>query len=189
MSKIFAAAIAMALMTSAAVASDDSVPWGNGEVAGWNIAVDTSLGGGCFIYAVFDGNTLVRIGFDPSSSDYYLILGDDEWKSIESGKEYDLTLRLGSRAPWDAEANGVPLGDGTALMVTSTDTDFLQDFSSQQSIRVEYNGDQIANLDLSGSAAAIQEMINCQETVNAAASSGGDDPFKKTGDGDPFKAD
>ncbi len=186
MRMIFAAAIAMALTTSAAIASDDSVPWGDGEVAGWNIAVDTSLGGGCFIYAIFDGNTLVRIGFDPSSSDYYLILGDDDWKSIEAGKEYDLTLKLGRRDPWDAQANGIPLGDGTALMVTSTDTNFLQEFSSQQNIKVEYNGDQIANLDLGGSAAAIQEMINCQTTVDAAASNGGDDPFKKTDSGDPF---
>ena len=186
MRKIFVAAIAMALTTSAAIASDDSVPWGSGEVAGWTIAVDTSLGGGCFIYAIFDGNTLVRIGFDPSSSDYYLILGDDDWKSIEAGKEYDLTLTLGRRTPWDAPADGISLGDGTALMVTSTDTNFLEEFSSQQNIKVEYNDDVIANLDLSGSAAAINEMINCQSAVDAAASSGGDDPFKTTGGGDPF---
>ena len=185
MRKILATAMAMALTTSAAIASDDTIPWGKGQVAGWDIAVDTSLGGGCFILAVFDGDTLVRIGFDPSNQDYYLILGDADWQSIEEGKDYDLTITLGHRRPWDATANGISLSDSTALMVRSDDTHFLDEFASQQNIRVEYNGDEIANLDLTGSAAALQEMVNCQQAVNDAADSA-DDPFQKTDSGDPF---
>ncbi len=183
---ISAAAIAVALTTTGAIAAaDDTIPWGDGSVAGWDIAVDQSLQGGCYILAEFDGNTIVRIGFDPSNSDYYLILADDDWSSIEADKEYDLVLTLGHRAPWDAQANGIMLGDQPALMVTSTDTDFLDEFASQQNIKVEYNGSQIANLNLSGSAAAIKEMINCQSQVDAAAN-GSNDPFKKAGAADPF---
>lgn len=171
-----AISIALALGTTAALADDDTIPWGDGNVAGWDIAIDQSLGGGCYILAEFDGNTIVRIGFDPSNSDYYLILADDDWNSIEAEKEYDLVLTLGHRQPWDAQANGIMLGDQPALMVTSTDTDFIDEFSSQQNIKVEYNGDSIANLNLSGSAAAIRELIKCQSAVNSAAG-GNSDPF------------
>jgi hypothetical protein len=162
--------------------ADDTVPWGKGEVAGWDIAVDQSLGGGCFILALFDGNAIVRIGFDPGNSDYYLMLSDADWQSIEAGKDYDLKLTLGRRAPWDAAATGIMMGDQPALLVRSTDADFIEEFSGQQNIRVEYAGSEIANLNLSGSAAALREMINCQSTMNENATAA--DPFKKTAD--PF---
>jgi hypothetical protein len=180
---VSAALAAFALMGSAALA-DDTVPWGDGSVAGWDIAIDQTLGGGCYILAEFDGDTIVRIGFDPSNSDYYLMLADTDWQSIEADKDYDLTLTMGHRQPWEATATGVMMGDQPTLLVRSTDTDFLDEFSSQQNIKVEYSGDQIANLNLTGSAAAIREMINCQDTVNQSAKGSGD-PFKKTA-ADPF---
>jgi hypothetical protein len=184
MRMIVTAALLSAAMIGSAVAADDTVPWGDGSVAGWDIAIDQTLGCGCYILASFDGDTIVRIGFDPSNSDYYLMLADADWKSIEADKEYDLTLTMGHRQPWDATATGMMMGDQPTLMVRSTDTDFLDEFSSQQSIKVEYSGDQIANLNLTGSAAAIREMITCQDTVNQA-SKGSGDPFKKTA-ADPF---
>lgn len=183
----YAALVAFALMGSTALADDATVPWGDGTVAGWDIAIDQTLGGGCYILAEFDGDTIVRIGFDPSNSDYYLMLADADWKSIEADKEYDLVLTLGHRKPWDAQATGLMMGDQPTLIVRSTDTDFLDEFSSQQNIKVEYNGTQIANLNLDGSSQAINEMINCQDTVNKSSGNGGD-PFKKAGTNgsDPF---
>jgi len=183
-----AALAAFALMGSAALADDATVPWGDGTVAGWDIAIDQTLGGGCYILAEFDGSTIIRIGFDPSNSDYYLMLADDDWKSIEADKDYALTLTLGKRQPWDATATGMMMGDQPTLIVRSTDADFLGEFASQQNIKVEYSGSQIANLNLDGSSAAIGEMINCQDTVNKSSGNKGD-PFQKAGtkgSGDPF---
>jgi hypothetical protein len=165
------------MLAAAPALAGDTVPWGKGEVAGWDISVDQSLGGGCFIMALFDGDAIVRIGFDPSQSDYYLMLSDADWQSIKAGNDYNLTLTLGHRPSWDAAATGIMMGDQPALLVRSTDTDFIEEFSGQNNIRVEYDGNQIANLNLDGSAAALREMVNCQATMNENSGASGD-PFQ-----------
>jgi len=176
--RIGTAAALLAASTSGAFAQD-TIPWDVPEVRGWTIAVDTTLGGGCFMYTVFDGEASARIGFDLTSGNIYLLLADMDWTSIAANEAYDIDLQMGSRQGWSASATGGRLGDVPTLTVTSTDSSFMEEFASQSSIKVWYKDAEIMHLSLKGSMAAMNEVVRCQDAVNSALSSGGNgsDPF------------
>jgi hypothetical protein len=169
---------------------EDSISWTPPEVNGWFIAVDTTVGNGCFIYSIFEGDTYARIGFNPQMSSFYLLVGDLDWNSIEAGKEYNIELQMGQRPSWTAPAIGGRLGDVPNLIVTSRDPAFVDEFARQHYIRVWYEGREVANLSLEGSAAAIDEMLRCQQAINeyggSATPASNDDPFQQRSSKDPF---
>lgn len=168
----------LAASTFGAVAQD-TIPWDVPEVRGWTIAIDTTLGGGCFMYTIFDGEASARIGFDLTAGNIYLLLADMDWTSIAADQSYDIDLQMGNQQGWSASATGGRMGDVPTLMVTSTDSAFMEEFASQSSIKVWYKDNEIMHLSLKGSMAALNEMLKCQDAVNAALSSGGNssDPF------------
>jgi hypothetical protein len=179
--KIGTAAALVAATTFTAFA-EDTIPWDVPDVRGWTIAIDTTLGGGCFMYTIFDGSASARIGFDLSAGNIYLILADLDWTSINSDESYSIDLQMGKRPVWSAAATGGRLGDVPTLTVTSSDSAFMEEFASQSNIGVFYNDDQIMNLSLKGSMAALNELLRCQDAVNAALDSvggGSADPFAK----------
>ena len=178
MLKIGTAAAMLAASTLGAFAQD-TIPWDVPEVRGWTIAIDTTLGSGCFMYTIFDGNASARIGFDLTAANIYLLLADMDWTSIAADKSYDIELQMGNRQGWTASATGGRMGDVPTLMVSSTDSAFMEEFASQSSIKVWYKKNEIMHLSLKGSMAALNEVLKCQDAVNAALSSGGSgsDPF------------
>lgn len=174
-----ASAAVMLVAGTSGVFAQDTVPWDVPEVRGWTIAIDTTLGGGCFMYTVFDGDASARIGFDLTAGNIYLLLADMDWTSIATDQSYDIDLQMGNRQGWSASATGGRVGDVPTLLVTSTDSAFMEEFASQNSIKVWYKQNEIMHLSLKGSMAALGEVLRCQEAVNAALATGGsgDDPF------------
>ena len=172
-------AAALLAASSVGAFAEDVIPWDVPEVRGWTIAVDTTLGGGCFMYTIFDGDASARIGFDLTAGNIYLILADMDWTSISADQSYDIDLQMGSRQAWSASATGGRMGDVPTLMVSSTDSSFMEEFASQSSIKVWYKNNEIMHLSLKGSMAALNEVLKCQDAVNAAlaAGGGGSDPF------------
>lgn len=167
------------LAVSGGALAQETTPWGDGDVSGWSIGIDHTIGGGCFIYTLYEGDTAARIGFDPGSRGFYFMVGDLDWKSMQDGSEYDVVLRMGKRPEWTAVALGSRLGDIPALLVVFDDANFIAEFAGQHYISMRLGGQEIANLSLDGSARAIDEMIRCQEAVNNGAAGGppAGDPF------------
>ena len=78
-------------------------------VGAWSIAVDPSLGNGCFVSAGFKGGTSFRLGFDMRESTgagFYTLLGNVKWRSIEYGKNYPIKMRFGNEPAWEGNATG-----------------------------------------------------------------------------------
>ena len=190
MKQLIAGALAALLLCGAAMAAEETTVWGSGEVNGWYTAIDNTIGGGCFIYTTFEGNAVARIGFDPGSKGFYLLVGDTDWASMEDGAEYDVALQMGSRPEWTAIAVGARLSDIPALLVVFDDANFIAEFAAQRYVALRLKGQEIANLSLKGSARAIDAMISCQEAVNAGIAGSGpaSDPFATTSPSasDPF---
>jgi hypothetical protein len=159
------AAAAVALIALGSVAeAEDSETWGS--VRGWDIMIDASLGNGCFIYTKYRDGTILRLGFDKSAGNSYILVGHQDWDKIEKDGSYDITLRMDRAAPWHATASGVVLGSLPGLIAHTDDTNFLVDFAKKRNLTVEYRGDTIAKLSLSGTFAALTEMLNCQKAMN-----------------------
>ena len=150
--KLLAAAAAAAVClacagVSPALAAGDSCA---GKVAGWDILIDPTLGNGCFIYTVYDGGTVLRLGFSPDDDEAYLMVGNTKWGSIEHGKDYDIELKMDRDAPWYATATGFDFDGLPMLMAETDDLDFLVDFMKKNSLQVTYKKQVVASLSLKG---------------------------------------
>jgi hypothetical protein len=145
---------------------------------GWQVRIDDSIDGGCFVMQNFDDGTVFRTGLNPKSGKPYLLIANPKWKSLEVGKQYRISVSfVDDKNPWVGDANAVPkLGFGPipALLLVITDLEFLAEFGSRPSVDVRYGDNKMALLNLEGSGLALKEMIRCQK-INGF----GGDPFSK----------
>lgn len=168
----------------------DTAKWG--QVGSWQIRVDRTVGNGCFAMQVFERGTVVRIGVDVESNRIYLVFGHDNWKSLEEGKTYPVRVVFDGVSSYDGEMKGQRLGSVIFLTHRDLSTGFVRDFMQRNGMQVFYRGQQIANLSLANTYAAVAEVMNCQKELFASGAAGAPrDPFARTpssgGRKDPFQ--
>ena len=163
-------------------------------VGAWTIAVDTTLGSGCFAVTSYKGGAVFRLGFDLSDSSApssYFILGDAKWRSIEYGKHYVLRVRFGNRPGWRGTATGFSFKPPTNQpwlkmeVKAKSSADFLIEYMRQKYVAVEYNNKEILRLSLKDSYQAGLKLLECQKATRRERR----DPFRSTSipSNDPFK--
>jgi len=152
--------VLLLLLPLASLAAEDVGHWSS--VAGWDIKVDRTLGYGCFMVTEFEDNILFRIGFNRKNDTGYLIVYDNDWRSIELGKEYKIAIRFDNEDPWEAPMYGRNVNGVVMLVTTFSDPDFLTQFMQKHTIKMFYDNSEIARLSLEGSYAAGEEMFECQ---------------------------
>ncbi|MER8961572.1 hypothetical protein [Mesorhizobium sp. M0701] len=165
--------------------NQETALWRN--VGTWAVYVDKTTKYQCFITTLYEDNTIFRIDFEApnSKAGLYVALANSNWTSIEAGKDYDLILQVDNEPGWPSPATGYRFGSMPALIVGTNQTAFVDQLMRKHSLRVFFNGNQILNLSLRGSNAALLEMGNCQNQVDAYLG-------RKNGGGtgsDPFAGD
>ena len=128
-----------------------------------------------------DGSVL-RLGFDMTRKAIYLVVGNDNWRSIELGKLYHIDFVFDGAARYSGDFRGVRLGHAVFLAGTSLTFDFTRDFMERSAVRIYYRGALIGNLSLRNTYAAVGEVIHCQQEIAASGSNGGRHP----GEANPF---
>lgn len=153
--------------TPANAANDETALWKS--VGNWNVYIDKTVEFQCFITTIYEDNTVFRVGFQKpgSSAAVYIAVGNMNWASIESGKDYDLTIQIDNGTSWNSPASGFRFGNLPSLIVNTNQIDFLDQFMRKHSLQVYFNGQRILNLSLRGSNAALQEMGQCQNAVDS----------------------
>lgn len=171
--------------------ADTSPEWGT--AGGWTIAVDQTIGNACFIIAEYEGSTVLRLGFNPSDRNAYILISNDNWESIEVGKDYLIEIEFDTAGPWEVSASGWSLAgqdQGGILLAMFDNTDFIKEFVRKHEMIIRYQGQEIERLTLKGSRAAVSEMIRCQEAMNnyngSRPANNNRDPFS-SGGSDPFR--
>jgi hypothetical protein len=103
---------------------------------------------------------------------------------LVKGKAYTLQYRFDEDTPWRAPSVATDMG----LYGKTNTSDFLVDFANKRILTISYEGRFVARLPLTGSQAAIKEMLECQRAMLGARSAqGSSDPFADgRGPRDPF---
>jgi len=96
------------LLTGLPALAQNTALWG--QVRGWHIRVDRSVGDGCYAAQAFEGGTLVRIGYDAAAKRLYLLFTDDDWKSLEEDKTYPVRIVFDGSRTFDGEMKGLRIG-------------------------------------------------------------------------------
>ncbi|HKU95010.1 MAG TPA: hypothetical protein VJR58_07030 [Vineibacter sp.] len=159
-----------------AVRAKDTIDWK--ELDGWRIVVDRSLKDGCFMLWIGERGTIVRIGFNDDRRLYWM-LGHSNWKSLERGKRYRISVNFDGASPFNGDMTGFQLGD-TMLLFVAIDRAFLEQFMRSHSMDVAFGDRPVASIKLRGSYAAGEEMLYCQASIDGnrpSSGSGGRDPF------------
>ncbi len=171
------------LLAANPLAAQETVLWG--ESGNWQILVDPSQGNGCFAYVSYEDGSFFRAGYDMRDGSTYVFFSNPAWASLVPDNEYAIRMNFDPiNSYWDADALAQAFDDGTLfLKFTSPEEALLDDIIKASQARVEYNGNEIASYDLTGSTRAMLAVIDCQkENASAAA-----DPFaNETAVSDPF---
>lgn len=163
--------IAMVLFAATPASAAETVLWK--EVSGWSVLLDKTMGNACYVTTGYEDGTVLRLGFDfqgPKGA-LYFGLGNVNWKALEPGKDYPVKIQFDNQPVWDATASGVRVGEMNFLHISTSQSNFADEFARKLSVRAYFNGRQIAALRLKGSSRAIDEMLECQKTVNELTTS------------------
>lgn len=171
---------ALALGACPAMAQDANT-WAS--VGNWTIAIEPNLANSCYAYAYFDGDTYLSMGYDRRDNTAYADFSDPDWSSLVDGETYPLTVQFGNRPEWSGDALASTFTGGDVYLELVVDDEFLNEFAGQNSVRIGFNGSEIAHLNLQGSRRALNETIACQNKNKAPAEA---DPFKGAATDDPF---
>lgn len=150
------------------------------EAGAWTIAIDTTLGSGCFLYAEFEAGSLFRIGVDRTNTSLYALWGDEKWQSIEYGKQYPVEVYFGDETAWTGNAEGFsfdPPENQPFLRLTIGEEAielFMMEFMQEHNVRLHYENRQILNLSLKDSFQAGMQLLECQESADKWS----EDPFQ-----------
>jgi len=143
------------------------------NVGDWTIAIDPSLGNGCFALGGYKDGLSLRFGFDARKSlSLYIIIFRDSWKSIKPGSEYEVGFQLDSDTRWSGKFHGIDVGGSKGLYIAVPVDDFLKDLSVAKTFHVSYNGAVIDSGNLPRVTDAISTVRECQSKQGVPS-----DPF------------
>ena len=139
-------------------------------VGQWQIRVDASLGYGCFLVGSYTRGTVLRIGIDQQNGNGYVMVGNEAWRSLQVGSQYDLALRFDNASPWRGRATARRIGSGDMvfLYLSFDRARFLVELARRLNMTIYYQGEFVTQLPLYGTNAAVQEMLNCQRAADIA---------------------
>ncbi|WP_171123293.1 MULTISPECIES: hypothetical protein [unclassified Ruegeria] len=132
-----------------------------GETGDWTILIDPEKGNGCLAWKPFENDMTVEIGAAPNQAGGFFAAFNPAWIQIEDGATGVVQFDFGD-AKFEGEAvgvfkNGVP--GGYAFFDNPA---FVTEFGKRQSVTIIGESGAEVELDLSGSAKAIEAVLACQ---------------------------
>ena len=163
-------------------ANNASRPWA--KVGDWQIAIDDSLGSGCFMVASYQDGTAVRFGIDSLHRVSYIMIGNPAWRSIQLGQKYgiDVSFDNGQPKKWISEAIGG--GKATFLLLPFTNYEVWNAIARANVVIFSYHRKRMTELPLTGTEAAVASVFECQKQSGWLP--GQADPFAPRNNADPF---
>src|SRR5260370_16835148 len=116
--------LSMAAFVAPALGKDNAAP-AYAQVGGWQVRVDPAVGNGCFASQYYEDGTGIRLGIDANRQNFYLILGNPVWTSLEDGKTYKLRFMFDQAKTYDSDLEPFILANMVMLCRSALSTDFV----------------------------------------------------------------
>jgi hypothetical protein len=154
-------------------------------VGNWEIWVDRTQGDSCYVMRSYERGAVFRIGFGRDASNGYVILANEKWKSLVVGSKYAIELKFDNNPAWKGNATARKAGNITYLHMDFGGQGLLKEFGHSDNASVTYKGQLAANVRLTGSDTAVEELMRCQATPSRALAPS-DSQQRSAPDSDPF---
>ncbi|MFC6639886.1 hypothetical protein GV827_22025 [Sulfitobacter sp. JBTF-M27] len=155
-------ALILGIALSSPALAQELEHWGSSDY--WDVMIDPSLGDGCLIQSEFTDGSVVRIGFDPSDGGGYVTVFNMAWGDIEQDEWYSVLFDLDGEE-YEAEAQGMYLEGVPGADIPFDNPDFLFDIAKKYTMTLYNEQGEVMSIDLTGSYAALEAAIECQEDV------------------------
>lgn len=134
-------------------------PWG--QSGDWSVLVDPSVGNGCLIQKDFDEGFRIRLGYVPDRAGGFFAALSEDWGHVEPGSK-GLVRFISDRDKFAGEVEGIEDGSMRGGWAFFNNPEFAEELAKRRSITViGPNGGEF-DIDLTGSARAINEARRCQ---------------------------
>jgi hypothetical protein len=170
LSKIVALTCVVALTASPmAIGAGNTYVYGN--VSGWTVRTDPNHGYRCFTEARYEGDTLIRLGFNSADSSLYVSVSVPAWSNVDEGGRQSAQLMFDNEIVLDISAVGMSIGSGweaPGLRMTipaETQESFIRDFMARHAITVTIGNIDPVELSLAGSHGATRLLQECQSSM------------------------
>ena len=157
-----AAAAALLALSNTALQAQELAYWG--EIGGWDIMVDPSLGEGCLIQAAYEGDIVIRIGLDRNQGNGYVTVFNYNWGDIEEGAIYPVLFDLDGEE-YNGEATGIYLNDVPGADIAFDNPDFLWDIAAKYTMTLYNTEGEVMAIDLGGTMAGLNAVLECQDDM------------------------
>lgn len=146
-----AAAPAMAL---------DLTEWG--KSGDWVILVDPNHDNSCLAQVTYSDGSLLRVGFREKGKEGLVATVNPAWTMFEKDKKYMVTYVVDDAVGVEVETKGAGVGEMMGIEVPFKDPAVLAALVQGNSLKLGFEGTQIADLSLAGSAAALEAAAACE---------------------------
>lgn len=151
-------------------------------VKGWGIVHDKTDDQSCYAVADYAGGITFSFGMN-DHAEWSVQIANPDWLSIHEGQEYEIDWLFDGRRTWTVKAGGIENG----LRATDSRDDLIQDLARSSSLKLSYRNKELARLNLSGTRAAMNAILDCYKNrIEKTDPFAPDDPFAV---GDPFASD
>ena len=157
---LLASAAAFCIATSSSVIAQELEYWG--ETEGWDVMVDPSLGDGCLIQAVYEGDITIRIGLDRTQGVGYVTAFNYNWGDIVEGETYPVLFDLDGQE-YNGEATGMYLNGVPGADILFDNPDFLWDMAAKYTLTLYNENGEVMAIDLGGTMSGLDAVMQCQD--------------------------
>ena len=154
-----ATTVAAASFSSAAAAEELQT---YDTVGVWDVLIDTTIGNGCLINAVFEDGSDVRIGFAPETGFGYILAMNEAWDGIVPGTVYPISMDVDG-AVYQGEGTGIVIDGYPGVDIEFDSAEFLMDVATKQTLTLLNDAGPVMSIDLTDSLAALDAALTCQE--------------------------
>ncbi len=138
----------------------DLTEWG--KEGDWVILIDPNHDNNCLAQVSYSDGSLLRVGFREKGAEGVLATVNPGWTQFEQDKKYMLNYAIDGGTGIDAEARGAMVGEMRGIEVPFKDPAVLSALVKGNSLTLSFEGSKLAELSLSGSAAALEKAAACE---------------------------
>lgn len=139
--------------------------------SGWTIGRNDTLKG-CLAATSYRDGTTVWFGLDAEKVGF-VAFTNENWRSIENARDYRINLRAG-RNRWSGNFTGIERSKEKGVITYGVKARFLIDLARAGALGIYLDGATVAQLSLSGSAAALEGVIDCARDMGIGVGSEND---------------
>jgi len=140
----------------------------------WEVRIDPTTAGGCFIAAAYDNLTVIRFQRDPVAGGNVFMAGSNYWRSVGDGEKHPLNIIFDQHEPWEGDGTASVIAGIHWLSLRANEKEFISEILSARYIYLRSGSIDLGMYEAGAIREALTSLVQCQAAPDVIV-----DPFAK----------